>query len=184
MHMLVEIRDRCRKATGLPLDVLSGGNSSSLPLLASGGMPKEINHFRIGETITLGRNVHDRTPWPGTRQDTMRIVAEIVEVEYKPSVPVGNRGQDAFGGFTDFIDRGIRKRAICNIGRQDVVVDGIQPEDPGVIVLGGSSDHLVLDVEDAHKALMVGDEVVFYPSYGALLAATTSPYVQKVVIKG
>jgi len=184
MHMLVEIRDRCRKATGLPLDVISGGNSSSLPLLVSGGMPKEINHFRIGETITLGRNVHDRTPWPGTRQDTMRIVAEIVEVEYKPSVPIGNRGQDAFGGFTDFVDRGIRKRAICNIGRQDVVVDGIEPEDPGVIVLGGSSDHLVLDVEDAHNALMVGDEVVFYPSYGALLAATTSPYVQKVVIKG
>jgi predicted amino acid racemase len=184
MMMLVEVRDRCRKATGLPLDVLSGGNSASLPLLASGGMPKEINHFRIGEAITLGRNVYDRSPWPGTRQDTMRIVAEIVEVEYKPSVPIGNRGQDAFGGFTDFVDRGIRKRAICNIGRQDVVVDGIQPEDPGVIVLGGSSDHLVLDVEDAHTALMVGDEVIFYPSYGALLAATTSPYVQKVVIKG
>jgi predicted amino acid racemase len=184
MQMLVEIRDRCRKATGLPLNLLSGGNSANLPLLASGGMPKEINHFRIGEAITLGRNVLDRSPWPGTRQDTMRIVAEIVEVEYKPSIPIGNRGQDAFGGFTDFVDRGIRKRAICNVGRQDLVVDGIEPDDPGIIVLGGSSDHLVVDVEDARTAIKVGDEVVFYPSYGALLAATTSPYVQKVVIKG
>jgi predicted amino acid racemase len=184
MQVLIEVRDRCRKATGLPLDLLSGGNSSSLPLLASGGMPKEINHFRIGESITLGRNVLDRTPWPGTRQDTMRVVAEIVEVEYKPSIPIGNRGQDAFGGFTDFVDRGIRKRAICNIGRQDVVIDSIEPDDPGILVLGGSSDHLVLDVEDARTAINVGDEVVFYPGYGALLAATTSPYVQKVVIKG
>lgn len=184
MQMLVDIRDACRKATGLELNILSGGNSANLPLLASGGMPKEINHFRIGEAITLGRNVLDRSPWPGTRQDTFRIVAEIVEVECKPSIPIGNRGQDAFGGYTDFVDRGIRKRAICNVGRQDVVVDGIQPDDPGIIVLGGSSDHLVLDVEEARTDMQVGDEVVFYPSYGALLAATTSPYVQKVVIKG
>lgn len=184
MQMLIEIRDRCRKATGLALETISGGNSSSLPLLASGKMPKEINHLRIGEAITLGRNVLDRSPWPGTRQDTMRIVAEIVEVEYKPSIPIGERGQDAFGGYTEFVDRGIRKRAICNLGRQDIVVDGIEPEDPGIIVLGGSSDHLVLDVEEASTAIKVGDEVAFTPGYGALLAATTSPYVQKVVIRG
>lgn len=30
----------------------------------------------------------------------------------------------------------------------------------------------------------VGDEIAFCPGYGALLAATTSPYVQKVVIRG
>ena len=183
MHMLVQIRDDCRKATGLPLDTLSGGNSANLPLLANGGMPKEINHFRIGESITLGRNVIDRSPWPGTRQDTFRVIAEIVEVECKPSIPIGSRGQDAFGGYHDFVDRGIRKRAICNIGRQDVMVDGITPEDAGIIVLGGSSDHLVLDVEEAHSDIKVGDEIIFYPSYGALLAATTSPYVQKVVIR-
>ncbi len=184
MQMLVDVRDACRKATGLELNLLSGGNSANLPLLASGGMPKEINHFRIGEAITLGRNVLDRSPWPGTRQDTFRVVAEIVEIECKPSVPIGCRGQDAFGGFTDFVDRGKRLRAICNIGRQDVVVDGITPEDPGIIVLGGSSDHLVLDVSDAFNEVHLGDEVAFYPSYGALLAATTSPYVQKVVLKG
>jgi predicted amino acid racemase len=183
MQMLVEIRDECRQATGLELKVLSGGNSANLPLLAAGGMPKEINHFRIGEAIILGRNVIDRSPWPGTRQDTFRIVAEIVEVEYKPSVPIGNRGQDAFGGYTDFVDRGIRRRAICNMGRQDVVVDGLMPEDPGVIILGGSSDHLVLDVEEAYTEIEVGDEVAFYPTYGALLAASTSPYVQKVLVK-
>ncbi len=184
MQMLVDLRDACRKATGLPLNLISGGNSANLHLLASGGMPKEINHFRIGEAITLGRNVLDRSPWPGTRQDTLRIVAEVVEVERKPSVPIGERGQDAFGSQVEFIDRGIRKRAICNIGRQDVVVDGITPEDPGIIVLGGSSDHLVLDVEEAQSEVRLGGEIGFFPSYGSLLAATTSPYVQKVVIKG
>ena len=97
MQMLVDIRDACRKATGLPLDLISGGNSSNLPLLVSGGMPPEINHLRIGEAITLGRNVTRPQPWPGTRQDTVRVVAEVVEVERKPSIPIGVRGQDAFG---------------------------------------------------------------------------------------
>lgn len=184
MEMLVGIRDACRRASGLPLDILSGGNSANLPLLASGGMPKEINHFRIGEAITLGRNVLDRTPWPETRQDTIRIVAEVVEVESKPSIPIGLRGQDAFGNTVKFVDRGTRRRALCNIGRQDIMVDGVTPEDDGIIVLGGSSDHLVLDIEDATSDIKVGDEISFYPSYGSLLQATTSPYVQKVVMRG
>ena len=53
-----------------------------------------------------------------------------------------------------------------------------------MIVLGGSSDHLVLDVEEAHAKVKVGDEMGFFPSYGSLLAATTSPYMQKAVIRG
>jgi predicted amino acid racemase len=127
--------------------------------------------------------VIDRSPWPGTRQDTFRVVAEVIEIERKPSVPVGFRGQDAFGGTPEFVDRGIRKRAICNIGRQDIVVDNLQPEDPSILVLGGSSDHLILDVEGARREVIVGSEIAFQPGYGALLAASTSPYMQKVVIK-
>ena len=184
MQTLVDVRDACRQLTGLELNVLSGGNSVNLPLLAAGDMPSEINQLRIGETILLGCSVIDRSPWPGTRQDAFRVVAEVIELERKPSVPIGQRGPDAFGGFTEFVERGIRKRAICNIGRQDVLVDGIQPEDPGIIVLGGSSDHLVLDVQDAQSELQLGSEIAFSPNYGALLAASTSPYVEKVVMEG
>lgn len=181
MLKLIEIRDLCRRETGLPLDILSGGNSSGLPLLASGKMPPEINHFRVGEAIVLGRNVIDRSPFPGTRQDTFVAVGEIIEVERKPSIPIGDRGQNAFGEEATFVDRGVRTRAICNLGRQDVVVDGVTPLDSGIIVLGGSSDHLLLDIEEASKPLKVGDSVGFYPGYGALLALSTSPYVRKQV---
>ncbi len=183
MQMLIDLRAECRAATGLPLPVLCGGNSANLPLLSGGGMPREINMLRIGETILLGRNVLDRCAWPGTRQDTFRLVAEIVELERKPSLPIGVRGQDAFGGLPQFTDHGIRRRAICNIGRQDVVVDNLEPEDKGMIILGGSSDHLIVDVEDAAETLKPGAEIAFYPGYGALLAASTSPYVQKVVMQ-
>lgn len=182
LAVLVAVRDQCRAATGLPLDLLSGGNSSNLPLMASGRMPSEINQLRIGEAIWLGRNVLDRTPWPGTRQDTVRLVAEVVEVERKPSVPLGPVGQDAFGGHPRCVDRGVRRRAICNLGRQDVAPDALTPQDPGVIVLGASSDHLILDVEDATEPVQVGSELGFWPSYGGLLAASTSPYVWKVAM--
>ena len=184
MQILIECRDACRKATGLPLDLLSGGNSANLPLLLSEGIPPEINHFRIGEAIILGRNVLDRSPFPGTRQDGLRVVAEVIELKSKPSIPIGDRGQDAFGNTVEFVDRGVRKRAILNIGRQDVDIDGLTPEDDGIIILGGSSDHLVLDVSDAHNEVFLGNEVGFMPTYSALLASATSPYVEKIVVKG
>lgn len=186
MALLVQVRDACRAATGLELPVLSGGNSASLPFLASGHMPPQINNFRMGESILLGRNVYDRSPWPGTRQDTMRLVVEVVELERKPSVPIGKRGQNAFGEEPAFEDRGTRLRAIVNLGRQDVVVDGLDPLDPNLSILGASSDHMILDVEDMTGAgsLRVGDELAFYPDYAATLALCTSPYVEKVVVAG
>ncbi len=184
MQMLIECREACRQATGLPLDLLSGGNSANLPLLIEGGIPPEINHFRIGEAMILGRNVLDRSPFPNTRQDGLRVVAEVIELESKPSIPIGPRGQDAFGNQVEFEDRGVRQRAILNLGRQDVDIDGLTPEDAGIIILGGSSDHLVLDVTEAHQPLQLGDEVAFMPTYSAVLAASTSNYVEKVVIKG
>jgi predicted amino acid racemase len=47
-----------------------------------------------------------------------------------------------------------------------------------------SSDHLIVDVEQAAQEVRTGSEIAFIPSYGSLLAATTSPYVQKVVLRG
>ena len=184
MNLLVETAKACRQATGLELPIICGGNSSGLPILHAGELPAEVNLYRIGEAIILGRNVIDRSAWVGTRQDTVIAVAEVIEAEVKPSLPIGERGQDAFGETQEFTDRGLRKRVICNIGRQDVVVDGITPCEEGIVVLGGSSDHLLLDVHDCARDIKVGDEVSFYPGYGALLALSTSQYVHKVVVEG
>jgi ornithine racemase len=184
MDQLIDLRDHIQRKTGIMLSTISGGNSANLPLLTSGGMPAGINHLRIGEAIHLGRNVLDRSPWQGTRQDTYKIVAQVIELERKPSVPIGVRGQDAFGGTPEFEDRGWRKRAICNLGRQDVSISNLEPVDGNVFILGGSSDHLIVDVENAQSEIRVGSEIAFWPGYAALLAAATSPYVMKVVVEG
>jgi predicted amino acid racemase len=47
------------------------------------------------------------------------------------------------------------------------------------VVLGGSSDYLVVDVGGAAGGVRVGDALTFSLNYGALLAAMTSAYVKK-----
>lgn len=176
---LGNLAKRLESELGWNLQVVSGGNSSSLDLVHRGLMPSTVNNLRIGEGIALGREAVKRDPIPGAYQDTCVLQAEIVELQYKPSVPEGEIGQDAFGNVPQFEDRGWHYRAIVAVGRQDVDPDGLTPVDERLEVLGASSDHLLLALPDRH-GLEVGDVVEFLPTYGALLQATTSPYVKKV----
>ncbi len=192
MRTLVDHARRIEDTLGLSLGIISGGNSSSLPLVASGKMPPEVNQLRIGEAILLGRETIYRKPWPGTVQDAFVVSAEVIELKEKPSVPIGATGQDAFGHKPRFADKGERLRAILNIGREDVDVWGLQPVSPGVTILGASSDHLILDAGEASTSevkdgnreaqadrVRLGEEIRFLPNYSALLAAMTSGYVEK-----
>lgn len=178
---LVEIKMKASVNLGIDLEIISGGSSSSLPLVFEGTIPGEINQLRIGESILLGVNVIDRKPFAGLHLDALVIESEIIEFKKKPFVPLGDVGQDAFGTIPLFKDRDDIFRAICAIGRQDTVLEGLKPTDHRLEVLGGSSDHLILAARDGIE-LEVGDIIRFIPNYGALLAAFTSEYVEKVVI--
>ena len=182
MNQLVAYAYRIEAAFGIKLQYISGGNSSALNLIASGKMPRAVNHIRIGEGIILGRETVHRKAWPGTFQDAFLLQAEIIELKEKPSVPIGETGEDAFGGKPQFVDKGERDRAILNIGREDVVVEGMQPAQSEINILGASSDHLIVDVTDAENAKL-GGELSFFLNYGALLAAMTSEYVEKRLLR-
>jgi ornithine racemase len=172
--------EKIRSTFGLDLAYVSGGNSSSLPLLLAGRMPKGINHLRIGEAILQGgRDTFHDEPWAELDRDIFLLSGELLEVKVKPSMPIGTMGVDAFGGRPQFEDKGDRLRGIVNIGREDVAVEGLIPAATGIEVLGASSDHLILDVTEAQPAPRIGDTVAFRMSYAALLAAMTSEYVEK-----
>ena len=47
------------------------------------------------------------------------------------------------------------------------------PHDEGVIVLGGSSDHCILDIENCPRNLKAGDIMAFSLSYNNMLYATS-----------
>ena len=106
MERLVALAEEVEHITGTTLRWISGINSSGLDLIAAGQMPRRVNHARIGEAILLGRETTRRRPWPGTRQDAFRLYAEVLELKKKPSMPTGERGEDAFGHYPVFEDRG------------------------------------------------------------------------------
>ena len=179
MTQLAEYAAKIEARFNLKLRYISGGNTSSLPLVLEGKMPKKINHLRIGEGILLGRETIHRQPLPGTHQDAFLLNAEIIELKKKPSVPIGETSEDAFGQKPVFEDRGDMYRAILNVGREDVQVEGISPVDRRLRILGASSDHLLVDVTGALDSIHIGENLAFSMNYAALLAAMTSEYVEK-----
>ena len=104
---------------------------------------------------------------------------EIIEIKEKNSVPNGNIGYDAFGRIPKFEDKGIIKRAIIALGRQDVAPEDLIPLDEGIEILGASSDHMLLELTPRAEDYKIGDIVSFSLNYVALLNVMNSPYVHK-----
>ncbi len=178
---LSKMAEKLEKDFDIELEIISGGNSSSLDLLEKKGMPEKVNNLRLGESILLGRETAYGNPIEGIYQDAFQLVAEIVELKEKPTVPVGEIGMDAFGNKPVFKDKGIRKRAILAVGRQDVNPSNIIPVDDKIRIFGASSDHLIIDVTDSKEEYRVGDEIRFNLEYGSLLGLATSEYVYKQI---
>jgi predicted amino acid racemase len=180
LSILASWADRIRRHCGVELPLVSGGNSSSFYLVERGGLPGGINNLRLGEAFIVGREAAYKQRIGGTFDDAVILEAQIIEIQTKPSMPRGERGVDAFGERPSFEDRGPLRRAICAIGRQDLDVPGIIPQDPGVEVLGASSDHLVLNLSAPERDYRVGGTIRFVPHYTALLRLFTSPYIGRV----
>jgi predicted amino acid racemase len=184
LGLLVELTELIEDKLNYQLDVVSGGGTSSLLLVENKTIPGRINQLRIGEGILLGTDTTNERIIPGLYTDAFTLWSEIVELKRKPSVPIGEIGRDAFGNIPQFEDMGKRRRAILALGRQDVNVDGIWPLDPGAVILGASSDHLIVDVTDCQTDLKVGNVMSFGLTYSGLLSACQSRYVAQTFVGG
>ena len=183
LAQLVATARDVEKEIGRKLEVISGGNSSSLELLLSGEIPEGVTNLRIGEGILLGKEAVHRTPLPNTYQDCFVLQAEVVESYMKTSIPIGIIGEDAFGNVPVFEDKGPMLRAIIALGRQDVPIDGLYPLNPDLKLIGASSDHLILDANN-YPGIKIGDIVEFGLNYAGLLGSMTSPFIHKHVKQG
>jgi len=180
--LLIQLADSIKEKFNIPVEIFSGGSTCTLKLLEEGKLPSEINQLRIGEAIVLGTDTTGNRRIKGLHQDTIRVVAEIIELKKKPSVPIGEIGKDAFGNVPKFRNKGIRKRAILALGRQDVPLEGLIPEDNNIEILGASSDHLILDVTDSNDNFYIGKKLAFKINYIGMLSLTTSEYIEKVCV--
>ena len=176
MHDLVAAAERVEKAIGRKLEVISGGASSSLHMVLDGTMPPRINHLRVGEGILLGSIWGCNMDF--MHKDIMVLRAQVIESKVKPSHPVGELSVDAFGRTRTYVDRGHRLRCLLAMGRVDYgESDDLIPREPGIKVLGASSDHTILDVEGATRRLKTGDVLEFDLCYATMVYLTGSKSV-------
>ena len=182
LSVLCAIAEKVEAKLGIQLQMVSGGNSSSIYLVDKGELPEKISNLRLGESFLLGNDTAYGTDLPGTVGDALLCEAQIIELKTKPSLPIGEVGVDAFGQKPFYEDRGRIRRAILAIGQQDTDREGMHPLDEKVDVLGASSDHLILDVTKSDKEYKIGDTVRFTLDYGAVLRLATSEYVEREYI--
>lgn len=181
LERLTRLEKEIEAKYNIKLEILSGGNSSTVHLLEDNKIER-LNNLRLGETLILGTEAAYGEQLEGTSNDAFKLQVEIIEVKEKPSIPTGEIGTDAFGNIPIFTDRGIRKRILCAVGKQDVDFGTLYPSDEGIIILGGSSDHLILDGSDSKIDYKVGDIIEFRMHYVSILRAMTSEFIEKILI--
>jgi len=161
---------------------ISGGSSVTIPLIDRGLLPKGINHFRIGETLFLGTDVYNSKPFDHLHNDVFRLFAEIIELNKKPTIPNGERGQNLTGDIATFdeTDSGLSSiRAIVDMGLLDVEEGHISPVNDDMRIVGASSDMIVIDLGNNGRKLKVGDTIEFSMDYMGILRIMNSSYVDK-----
>ena len=189
---LVTLARQMERELGIKIPRISGGSSTSYYLFQQDQWPEGINHVRIGGLHIFGIDYinfkyvpefhHSSMPIEKVCSPLYTLQAEIIEISTKPSVPFGESGLDAFLRPKVFQDRGIRKRAIVALGRQDLPCENIWPVDISLQVLGQSSDHTIIDIEQSSRNYKIGDMIDFEIDYTALLHACQSPSIEKVIL--
>ncbi len=182
---LVDKAEMIEAEIGRKLDIISGGATSSIPRILEDNMPERINMLRLGEGIILAKDLKDLYGYDMSYmyQDAFTLEAEVIEVKVKASHPIGEIMFDAFGKKQEYEDIGMRKKALLAIGKVDYAFpDDIFPRDEGVRILGASSDHTILDIEEAKRDIKVGDIMQFDLCYATIVYVTNSANVDIVYV--
>lgn len=186
MNIVIGTKKKLEKDLNRKLDILSGGATTSLELMFKDELEKEVNHLRIGGILVQKTYYKEFCDFPKYLQgieDVYVLKAEIIELNTKPTYPIGELVVDGFGNKPNYIDNGIRKRAIISLGKYDVGSSlQIYPLDKDIKVLGGSSDHIILDIEDSKNTYKVGNFISFYLDYESILFSNASIDVEKVYL--
>lgn len=179
---LIKVAEVIESKIGRKLKYISGGATTSIPRLIDDNMPKRINMLRIGEGILLARDLKELWGYDieNMNQDVFTLRCEVIEVKDKPTYPVGEIFVDAFGNKPVYEDKGVRRRALLAIGKVDYAfLEDLIPKNDKIKVVGASSDHTIIDVED-QKDIKVGDILEFNLTYSTLVYVSNSQNIKKV----
>ncbi len=161
---------------------ISGGASVTIPLIERDLLPKDINHFRIGETLFLGTDVYNNQAFENMHNDVFKLYAEVIELNEKPLLPSGELGYNLNGEkqtFDQSLGNGTSFRAIVDVGLLDIEENHLNPVEAGMKIVGASSDMLVIDLQDNESNIEVGDFIEFKMDYMGILRLMNSNYIDK-----
>ena len=169
------------------LKYVSGGTSITLPLVENDTIPKDINHFRVGEAIFFGISPLDNKQFKKLHVDTFEFYANIIELEEKKIVPDGTISHGNVGQSADFKQEDTSEtsiKAILDFGLLDVDQNDIEFTDSSLEYVGITSDMLVVDIganttKDGKKKYSIGDKIHFKPNYMAVARLLNSKFINK-----
>ncbi|MDD4591932.1 MAG: alanine/ornithine racemase family PLP-dependent enzyme [Parabacteroides sp.] len=166
------------------LKYISGGASVTIPLIER-GLPPQVNHFRVGETLFFGTDVYHSALFKEMETDIFTLEAQIIELKEKPMTPIGEMGKNLQGKTVQFQpDEAIitSNRALLDVGLLDVDPEHIFPFDHSLKIIGSSSDMIVVDMGENTNSYKVGDFIHFKLDYMGVLRLMSSKYVTKKVV--
>lgn len=185
LNELIGVAEKLEKEFGQSIELISGGNSTTYPLMREGKLPARINTLRIGEGALMGTMISVGGSVGELHDDNFILKAQIVELKTKPSVPWGEfTNFDSFGTKPHFEDKGPRTRALLNVGKQDLVLDTLTPLDDKLVIMGASSDYMLVDVTDSEQDYHVGDIISFGLNYAGVLGVMNSACIGKEILRG
>ncbi|CAA0243256.1 alanine racemase [Tenacibaculum maritimum] len=169
------------------LKFISGGTSITLPLIENKVIPKDINHFRIGEAVFFGISPLQGTQFKDLNTNTFEFYANIIELKEKHIVPDGIISEANVGHTVGYDEDNITEtsyKAILDFGLLDVDKNDIEVEDENISFVGITSDMLVIDVgtnktKSGSIKYKVGDRIKFKPNYMGVARLLNSKFIDK-----
>lgn len=185
LEELVAIAEKIEVAINRRLNTISGGATSSFIRVLQGDIPDRVNSLRIGGALLNPRTLelYYGCVVNELYKDVYTLKAEVIESNIKPTYPIGEISVDAFGQKPVYEDKGSRRRIILAIGKVDYGdYHDITPIDNGIVILGCSSDHTIIDVHGSNNNYIPGDILSFNTDYSSMVFLTNSKNVKLVFI--
>jgi len=187
LQILSDYKSKIEQKFNTIVPFISAGTSITLPLIESGTIPSDINHFRIGEAVFFGMSPLKNERFRDLKMDTFEFTANIIELEEKEIVPEGVIGDGNIGHTADFDQKDVGEssyKAILDFGMLDVERSDIDPYDESIQFVGITSDMLVVDIgtntnPDGSKKYSIGDKVYFKPNYMGVARLLNSKFISK-----
>ena len=170
------------------LELISGGSSITLPLIKQKKIPTNVNHFRIGEAVFMGKSPLDSRKFRQLSTNAFEFKANIIEMALKEGAPDGKIGDGNVGHAEDFeeSEKVVEQyRMILDFGLVDVDNTHLTIKDKKLSFSGTTSDMTVLNFNKSEKTMRNtykdGKKVAFKPDYMAVARLMNSRFITKVV---